>query len=79
VSIKNINRNKAIIKGDENNDIIQADKKEFHLMRCLLKCFQRTSQTLNSSSIEFSIKYSENLHERILELKSLNGVRTLKN
>jgi hypothetical protein len=65
------------VKGDENSDIIQADRKDFNIFKSILDCFNVTRRTTCLNSIQFSIKYSENFHERIIDIKALKGVNII--
>jgi len=65
---------KAIVKENENSEVIQANKKDANLIRSLFDCFYITRRHDSMNTIIFSIKYSENLHERILDIKAINGV-----
>ncbi len=66
------------IRGDENCDIITAEKRELHIFRSLLECFHIASRTTaEPNSVQIGIKYSENKYERIVELRAISGVRKL--
>jgi hypothetical protein len=66
---------KAIVKDDENSEVIQAKKKEGNLFRSLFECFYINKKHDSINTIIFSIKYSENFHERILDIRAINGVK----
>jgi hypothetical protein len=66
---------KMNIKGDEKSDIIYADKRELQIFQSLLECFHISRRINEPNSIQLTIKYSENKYERIVELKSLSGVK----
>jgi hypothetical protein len=66
------------IRGDENCDIITAEKRELQIFRSLLECFHIASRsTVEPNSVQIGIKYSENKYERIVELRAISGVRKL--
>lgn len=64
-----------MVKGDENSDVIQADKKDFNIFKSILDCFHISRRAASLNTIQFTIKYSENFHERIIDIKALNGVK----
>ncbi len=67
---------KMNIKGDETCETLSADKRDIHIFKSLMECFQLAPRNSSSevSTIQLTIRYSENKYERIIELKSTSGV-----
>jgi hypothetical protein len=67
------------VKGDEKSDTLIAEKRDLQLFRSLLECFHITKRSTETNSVQFGIRYSGNRYERIIELKSISGVRIKNN
>jgi hypothetical protein len=65
---------KLIVKGDETNDTLIAEKRESTVFQSLMECF-RISKGMEPNRIQAIVRYSENKCERIIDLKSISGVR----